>query len=95
MALYEQLSEQAVADGVRIYHLNIGQPDLPIPQELIDGIRRFDGPLLPYAPSQGISETVTAWQAYYAQLDIALERNELLVTSGRLAPGHAISDARS
>jgi len=76
------LAERAKAEGVHVYHLNIGQPDLPIPRAIVDSIRGFEGPLLPYAPSQGISEVVDAWRAYYAGLGIAFERDQILVTQG-------------
>jgi len=76
------LAERAKADGVGIYHLNIGQPDLATPSVLMEGIRQYDSLLLPYAPSQGLPETVAAWQAYYAQLGLELAPNQLLVTTG-------------
>jgi len=76
------LAERAKADGVGIYHLNIGQPDLSTPSILMDGIRQYDSLLLPYAPSQGLPETVAAWQTYYAQLGLELAPNQLLVTTG-------------
>ncbi|MGI8825741.1 MAG: pyridoxal phosphate-dependent aminotransferase [Chloroflexota bacterium] len=76
------LAERAKAEGVHVHHLNIGQPDLPIPQSVIDSIRAFGGPLLPYAPSQGISEVIDAWRDYYAGIGLRFERNEVLVTAG-------------
>ena len=76
------LAEGAKSRGVKVYHLNIGQPDLNAPRALIDGIRGFESDLLPYAPSQGLPETVDAWREYYANLGIRLARNELLVTNG-------------
>lgn len=76
------LAEAAVGQGVRIYHLNIGQPDIPTPEALMERIREYEGRIVPYAPSHGLHETVAAWQEYYARLDISLERGELLVTSG-------------
>lgn len=75
-------AERAKAEGVHVYHLNIGQPDLPIPHEIVERIRAFEGPLLPYAPSQGIAEVVDAWRAYYASLGIAFDRDQILVTQG-------------
>jgi aspartate aminotransferase len=48
----------------------------------MEGIRQYDSLLLPYAPSQGLPETVAAWQAYYAQLGLELASNQLLVTTG-------------
>lgn len=76
------LADRAKAEGAHVYHLNIGQPDLKAPESLIAGIRRYESAILPYAPSQGIRETVLAWQAYYAHLGIELESNQLLVTTG-------------
>jgi aspartate aminotransferase len=76
------LADRARAAGVRIYHLNIGQPDLLAPTSLMEGIRHYEGDLLPYAPSSGIDETVEAWQAYYEQVGLRFERNQLLVTFG-------------
>lgn len=75
-------AERAKAEGVHIYHLNIGQPDLPTPRALIDGINQFDSAVLPYAPSQGVAETVDAWREYYARIGLEFERDELLVTTG-------------
>lgn len=76
------LADAARAQGVHIYHLNIGQPDLSAPEELMAGIRRYDSLILPYAPSAGLPETLEAWQAYYAALGIDLTLDQLLVTTG-------------
>jgi len=76
------LADRAKAQGVHIYHLNIGQPDILTPAALMRGIREYDAPILPYAPSQGLSETIDAWREYYAHHGIELERNQLLVTTG-------------
>lgn len=76
------LAEAARARGIKIYHLNIGQPDLTPPAALMAGIRSFQSDLLPYAPSQGLPEAVDAWRAYYAGLGIEFDRNQLLVTTG-------------
>jgi aspartate aminotransferase len=76
------LADRAKAQGVHIYHLNIGQPDILTPAALMRGIREYDARVLPYAPSQGLSETIDAWREYYAHHGIELERNQLLVTTG-------------
>ncbi|MBV9279501.1 MAG: pyridoxal phosphate-dependent aminotransferase [Chloroflexi bacterium] len=76
------LAGRALADGVGIYHLNIGQPDIPIPRGILEGIQQFSSSVLPYAPSQGLAETVEAWRAYYAQLGVELAADQLLVTTG-------------
>jgi len=76
------LAEAAVASGVRIYHLNIGQPDIYAPETVLEGVRDYDSRLLPYAPSQGLPETLDAWRAYYAGIGLEFERSDLLVTVG-------------
>jgi aspartate aminotransferase len=76
------LAEGAKAKGIKVYHLNIGQPDLTTPAVLMAGIREFQSNLLPYAPSQGLPETVEAWRVYYARLGIEFEPPQLLVTTG-------------
>ncbi len=75
-------AERAASEGVHIYHLNIGQPDIAAPEAILESIRRYDSSILPYAPSQGLPEVVDAWREYYAQIGIELDRNQLLVTSG-------------
>src|SRR5947209_7060681 len=76
------LADRARAEGVHIYHLNIGQPDLHIPDALLEGIQRYDSHLLPYAPSQGIPETVAAWRAYYHWVGVEFGPDQVLVTNG-------------
>lgn len=76
------LADRAKSAGVTVYHLNIGQPDLTAPAALMEGIRRYDSLLLPYAPSQGLPETVDAWRTYYAELGLDFDSSQLLVTTG-------------
>lgn len=76
------LANRAVAEGVHIYHLNIGQPDLPTPDSIMEGIHEFSGKQLPYAPSQGLEETVQAWRQYYAGVGLQFDTDQILVTSG-------------
>jgi aspartate aminotransferase len=76
------LADRAKAEGVRVYHLNIGQPDLPAPEILLDGVHHYESCLIPYAPSNGYSEAVAAWQEYYARLGIDFALDQILVTTG-------------
>lgn len=76
------LAEHTASEGVHIYHLNIGQPDIAIPPAILETIHRYNSTILPYAPSHGLGETLDAWRVYYGQLGVSLERNEVLVTSG-------------
>ena len=47
------LAEAAKERGIHVYHLNIGQPDLPTPRAALDAIRNIDRTVLEYSPSQG------------------------------------------
>lgn len=76
------LADAALGEGVHIYHLNIGQPDLAAPASIMEGIHEYRGQILPYAPSQGLKETIDAWRTYYSDIGVELARNQLLVTQG-------------
>ncbi len=68
--------------GIKIYHLNIGQPDIQTPPVYFDAIRDFSQPVLAYAPSPGIPQLIQAVQAYYAGIGVAYETGDILVTTG-------------
>lgn len=68
--------------GVKIYHLNIGQPDIQTPPAYFDAIRDFSQPVLAYAPSPGIPQLIQAVQAYYARMGIVYDEQDILVTTG-------------
>ncbi|MCS6936272.1 MAG: pyridoxal phosphate-dependent aminotransferase [Candidatus Bipolaricaulota bacterium] len=76
------LADQAKRAGKRVYHLNIGQPDIPTPKEYFDGIRQAAQGVLAYSPSQGLDEALDALAEYYRTFGIALTRDELIVTTG-------------
>lgn len=73
---------EAEARGVRIYHLNIGQPDIETPREFFDAIRGFHDPVLAYAPSAGIPVYIESVRDYYRSLGIELEAGDILATNG-------------
>lgn len=72
----------AKADGVKVYHLNIGQPDIKTPRGFFDAVKNFDDEVLEYAVSQGIPELIEALQDYYKTYDIHFDKDELLITNG-------------
>lgn len=76
------LAAQTAARGVHIYHVNIGQPDLPAPSEILAEIKPPADGVIPYSPSQGQPETIIAWQRYYATLGFDLTPADLMVTTG-------------
>lgn len=76
------LAEDAKKRGVKVYHLNIGQPDLPTPQVAIDAIKNIDRKILEYSPSQGYRSYREKLVGYYAKYDINLTADDIIITSG-------------
>jgi aspartate aminotransferase len=76
------LADQAKRAGKKVYHLNIGQPDIPTPKEYFDGIRQAAQGVLAYSPSQGLDEALDALAEYYQTFGIPLSRDQLIVTTG-------------
>ena len=68
--------------GRKIYHLNIGQPDIETPPIFFEAVKNFHAPVLEYAPSPGIPELIEAIRGYYAKLDIPLESGDILAATG-------------
>jgi len=76
------LANAAKEKGIKVYHLNIGQPDLPTPQSALDSLKHIDRKVLEYSPSQGFLSLREKLAAYYAKYDINLTPDEIIVTSG-------------
>lgn len=76
------LSDQAKAEGVKVYHLNIGQPDLPSPPEAIAAIKNIDRKVLEYSPSEGYYSYRQRLAEYYHTFDINVEAEDIIVTTG-------------
>jgi len=72
----------AKAEGVTVYHLNIGQPDIKTPEELIRGYREFNDPVLPYGPSQGLAVYQSKLVTYYSRFGIDVTEENIFVTTG-------------
>lgn len=75
-------AQAAKADGVKVYHLNIGQPDIKTPKGFFDAVKNFDNDVLEYAVSQGIPELIEALQNYYKTYNMDFDKDELLITNG-------------
>ncbi len=75
-------ADEAKKNGKKVYHLNIGQPDLPTPESYFQRIRSFNESSTEYMPSLGIPELISSIQAYYADLGIHYEKEQIAVTSG-------------
>ncbi len=76
------LAEEAKKRGTKVYHLNIGQPDIETPKEFFDAIKSFDSNVLAYAFSQGIPELIEAFVKYYKTFGIEYTDKEIYVTNG-------------
>ena len=72
----------AEAKGRKIYHLNIGQPDIETPKVFFDTVRNFQNPVLAYAAAPGVAAFLTAVQAYYRRLGVELDQADIYATAG-------------
>lgn len=71
----------AKANGKKVYHLNIGQPDIETPQEMLNVYANYDEKVLAYGPSQGLDIYRKNLVRYYARHGIALQENDIIVTT--------------
>lgn len=72
----------AKKQGVKVYHLNIGQPDIKTPEGFMKAVKAFDEKVLAYADSVGSEELVQAMIDYYKGYDMTFEKGEILITNG-------------
>ncbi len=76
------LADAAKARGTKVYHLNIGQPDLPTPKEGLEALRTVDRQVLEYSPSNGFLSLRKRLVEYYEQYQIKLSPDEIIITTG-------------
>lgn len=76
------LADKAKARGIKVYHLNIGQPDLKTPQVALDAIRNIDRKILEYSPSDGIKSLRTKLAGYYHRFNIDVTEEDIIITTG-------------
>lgn len=76
------LALAAKSRGVKVYHLNIGQPDLPTPQCGLDALRQIDRKVLEYSPSQGYERYREKLTHYYKKYDIDITADDIIITAG-------------
>ena len=82
MRKFHPYAVASAAAGKKIYHLNIGQPDIHTPEALYDAIRNFRTPVLAYAPSPGIPELIETIRKYYETIGVGLNESDILITTG-------------
>ena len=76
------LADAAKQRGVHVFHLNIGQPDLPTPQVALDAIRNVDRKVLEYSPSDGFRSYREKLVGYYEKYNIHLTADDIIITAG-------------
>lgn len=77
------LAEAAKARGTRVYHLNIGQPDIETPLCIRERLKQLDSRVLEYSPSTGTPEFIRSLKRYYERrVGVKLENNQILATTG-------------
>ncbi len=76
------LANDAKARGIKVYHLNIGQPDLPTPQKALDALKHVERNVLEYSPSAGFLSLREKLADYYRKYRIDLTPEDIIVTSG-------------
>ena len=76
------LAYDAEDRGVKIYRLNIGQPDLPTPQKALDVLKSINRKTLEYSPSQGYRSLRQALVGYYDRYQIELDADDIIITCG-------------
>ena len=76
------LANDAKARGIKVYHLNIGQPDLPTPRKALDVMKSIDRSILEYSPSAGFLSLRQKLVKYYSKYNIDLVPDDIIVTTG-------------
>ncbi len=75
-------AENAKQNGVKVYHLNIGQPDIKTPQAALDAIKTNELEVLAYSRSEGSDEYRNKLANYYQQNNIDVSKDDIIVTTG-------------
>ncbi len=76
------LANDAKARGIKVYHLNIGQPDLPTPAEGLEVLKHIDRKILEYSPSAGLMSLREKLKEYYHRFNIEVDVDDIIVTTG-------------
>ena len=75
-------AEQAKSKGIKVYHLNIGQPDIPTPQIGMEAVRHNDLTVVEYSHSMGIESLRKRMAQYYREWGIDVNHNQIMITNG-------------
>jgi aspartate aminotransferase len=75
-------AEAAKKKGIKVFHLNIGQPDIETPKMALDAVRHFDFKVLEYSHSAGNESYRRKLAAYYRRVGIDVDYNQIIITTG-------------
>ena len=76
------LANDAKARGIKVYHLNIGQPDVPTPPAGLEALKHIDRKVLEYSPSAGLPSLREKLREYYHRFNIEVDVDDIIVTTG-------------
>ena len=76
------LAVKARERGIKVYSLNIGQPDIPTPPQAIEALHHINREVLEYSPSEGLLSLRRKLKEYYDRYDIRVDVDDIIVTSG-------------
>lgn len=79
---FKPFADDAIKRGIRIYFLNIGDPDVPTPRPVIEAFHGFNDEVLAYGPAQGFLELRQAVAGYFGTYGIPLDENNVVITNG-------------
>ncbi|MEA3316634.1 MAG: aminotransferase class I/II-fold pyridoxal phosphate-dependent enzyme, partial [Bacteroidota bacterium] len=75
-------AEEAKKKGRKVYHLNIGQPDIPTPKVSMDAVKNTDLKVVEYSHSAGQESYRRKLSKYYQDINIDIDHNDMLITTG-------------
>lgn len=82
MRKFAPYANEAVKQGKKVYHLNIGQPDIATPEAYFEAVKQFSQPVLEYAPSDGVPVMIDAIVDYYNKINAPINNKQVLITTG-------------
>ena len=82
MRKFAPYADEAVKNGKKLYHLNIGQPDIATPAAYFEAVKNFSQPVLAYAPSDGVPVMIDAVVDYYGKIGAPITNKQVLISTG-------------
>lgn len=82
MRKFAPYANEAVKNGKKLYHLNIGQPDIATPAAYFEAVKDFSQPVLAYAPSDGVPVMIDAIVDYYGKIGAPITNKQVLISTG-------------